>query len=184
MLILASSSPRRKEILAKTGLDFTVFSPDVDERLLDNSLPPSNLAKEEARLKCYAVKALYPDAEVLAADTVVVLDGKALGKPLTEENAVRMLMEQSGKKEKVLTAYHYLGKGKEIARTVVSTVVFRPFSEEEARSYVEKKKPLDKAGGYGIQDDSGLIERLEGSYYNVMGLPLEDLLRHVFPEKE
>ena len=107
-----------------------------------------------------------------------------MGKPLTEENAVKMLMKQSGKREKVLTAYHYLGRGKEIARTVVSTVVFRPFNEEEARAYVEKKKPLDKAGGYGIQDDSGLIERLEGSYYNVMGLPLEDLVRHVFPEKE
>ncbi len=184
MLILASSSPRRKEILAKTGIEFTVFSPLVDERLLDGTLPPSDLAKEEARLKCYAVKSRFPDAEVLAADTVVVLEGKALGKPLTAERAVAMLMEQSGKREKVLTAYHYLGRGKEIARTVVSTVVFRPFGEEEARAYVERKKPLDKAGGYGIQDDSGLIERLEGSYYNVMGLPLEDLLRHVFPEKQ
>ena len=118
MLYLASSSPRRREILSKAGISFEVLVPNVDERLLDPSLPPSALAKEEARLKCYAIHALHPNDEVLAA----------------------------------LTAYHYLGKGREIARTVKSYVTFAPFGEEEARAYIERKKPLDKAGGYGIQE--------------------------------
>ena len=183
MLYLASSSPRRREILSKAGISFEVLVPNVDERLLDPSLPPSALAKEEARLKCYAIHALHPNDEVLAADTVVILEGKALGKPKDEEDCLRMLMSQAGKREVVLTAYHYLGKGREIARTVKSYVTFAPFSEEEARAYIERKKPLDKAGGYGIQDDSGLIASFEGSFANVMGLPIEDLRAHVFPEE-
>ncbi len=182
MLILASSSPRRREILEKAGISFRVFVPEVDERLLDSALSPKDLAKEEARVKCYAVKSLFPDDEVLAADTVVVLGGTPLGKPLDESDAVRMLLLQSGKKEAVLTAYHYLGRGREIARTVVSHVLFKPFGEGAAREYVKTKKPLDKAGAYGIQDESGLIESLEGSFANVMGLPIEDLLAHVFRE--
>lgn len=176
MLILASSSPRRKELLAKLVRDFAVIPPEIDESLLH--LDPKDLPAEESKEKAYAIASLYPGDEILACDTVVVLDGKALGKPKDEEDAIRMLLEESGKRQVVLSGYTYLGKGVEITRTVASYVYFNKLSLEEITRYVKEKRPLDKAGAYGIQDGYGLIERIEGSYDNVMGLPTEDISKH------
>lgn len=178
MFILASSSPRRKELLAKLIKDYTIIVPNVDERSLD--LPPNELAAEESKLKAYAISALYPNDEVLACDTIVVLDNKILGKPADEEDAKRMLRAQSGKRQIVLSGYTYIGKGKEITRTVATEVYFKELSEELIEDYVANKKPLDKAGTYGIQDGYPLVDHIKGSYDNVMGLPTEDIARHVF----
>ena len=177
MFILASSSPRRKQLLTKVIKEFSIVVPDVDERLLN--LPASDLAAEESKMKAYAVYASHPNDEILACDTIVVLDGEVLGKPTDEEDAVRMLKMQSGKKQVVLSGYTYIGKGMEITRTVATEVRFNVLSEELIRDYVAKKKPLDKAGAYGIQDGYPLVERIVGSYDNVMGLPTEDLLKHL-----
>ena len=178
MFILASSSPRRKELLAKLIPEYDILVPDVDERLLD--LSPSDLAAEESKIKAYAIASSHPDDEVLACDTIVVLDGKILGKPASEADAIAMLRRESGKKQIVLSGYTYIGKGKEITRTVATDVYFNELSPELIADYVTKKKPLDKAGGYGIQDGYPLIARIEGSYDNVMGLPTEDIAKHVF----
>lgn len=180
MFILASSSPRRKELLKKLIDDFVIISPDIDERLLDDSFLPSRLSKEESRLKAYAIKGAHPDDEVLAADTIVILDGEVLEKPKDSLDAIRMLKKERGKKQVVLTSYTYLGKGKEISRTVRSYVYFNDLSDEDIEMYVREFKPLDKAGAYGIQDNFPLIERIEGSYDNIKGLPTEDLAKHVF----
>lgn len=180
MFILASSSPRRKLLLRKLIQDFVILSPNVDERALDALYDPSRLSKEESRLKAYAILKEHPNDEILSADTIVVLDNKVLGKPKDKEDAVRMLLQESGKKQAVLTSYTYLGNGKEITRTVRSYVYFNPLTEKEIREYVERFLPLDKAGSYGIQDDFPLISHIEGSYDNIMGLPTEDLAKHVF----
>lgn len=180
MFILASSSPRRKELLKKLIPSFEIISPNIDERLLDDSFSPSKLSMEESKLKAYAIKSLYPDDEVLSCDTIVVLDGKALGKPGNEEEAFKMLKSEEGRKQVVLSSYTYLGKGKEISRTVRSYVHFNKLSDEEILKYIRKYQPFDKAGGYGIQDEAGLINHIEGSYDNVMGLPTEDIAKHVF----
>lgn len=176
MLILASSSPRRKELLKKLTPDFTIIVPNVDESIV--KVDGSQLPLEESKLKAYAIASTHPHDEVLACDTVVLLDGKVLGKPYTEEAAIRMLKEESGKKQIVLSGYTYIGKGVEINRTVKTEVYFNPLSDEQILSYVKEKKPLDKAGAYGIQDECGLIQSIVGSYDNVMGLPVEDIAKH------
>ncbi len=177
MLILASASPRRKELLKKIWPDFKIVVPNVDEKAL--RLPPEDLAKEESKLKAYAVAALYPDDEILSCDTIVVLDGEILEKPVDEIDAIRMLKLQSGKRQIVLSGWTYIGKGKEITRTAATEVYFNELTEEQIVDYVKTKKPLDKAGAYGIQDGCGLVHHIEGSYDNVMGLPTEDIARHV-----
>jgi|LAHS01.1.fsa_nt_gb septum formation protein len=180
MLILASGSPRRKELLKKITPSFTVIVPDIDERSIDSSVDPKDLPEEESRLKAYTVHALYPNDQVLACDTVVILDGEILGKPHSEEEAVQMLLKQSGKKQIVLSGYTYISPTREVTRSVSTAVYFNKLTEEEIRAYVKKYQPLDKAGAYGIQDEAGLINRIEGSYDNVMGFPSEDIAWHVF----
>lgn len=181
MFILASSSPRRKELIKKLISEYTIVVPEVDERFFH--LPPEDIAREVSKLKAYAVSSQYPNDEVLACDTVVILHGRALGKPADEEEAIKMLKEESGSKQIVLSAYTYIGKGKEITRTVATEVRFANLSDELIEDYVKTKLPLDKAGAYGIQDGYPLIEKIIGSYDNVMGLPTEDIKTHVFGQK-
>jgi len=176
MLILASGSPRRKELLKKVFPEYTVIVPNVDERLLD--LDPKDLAAEESKMKAYAIHARYPNDAVLACDTIVVLDGRILGKPKDEAEAIRMLGKESGKRQVVLSGYTYIDAKREITRTVMTYVYFNPLSEELIQKYVKEKHPLDKAGAYGIQDGYPLINRIDGSYDNVMGLPSEDIAKH------
>ena len=179
MLILASSSPRRKTLLKKVCEGFCVLPPDYDERSL--SLPPEALALEESKMKAYCVFSSHPQDEVLSCDTIVVLHGKVLGKPKDEEEAISMLLSEQGQIQTVLSGYTYLREGKEISRTVATKVHFNPLTLSQIKEYVHAKKPLDKAGAYGIQDDYPLIQRIEGSFDNVMGLPTEDLIQHVKP---
>ena len=176
MLILASGSPRRKELIKKITSSFRVVVPNVDEGILH--LPAKDLPAEESKMKAYAVKALFPEEEVLACDTIVVLDGEVLGKPKDEKDATRMLLNESGKKQIVLSGYTYLGKGIEITRTVSSEVYFNELSPELIEAYIKEKRPLDKAGAYGIQDGFPLVKKVVGSLDNVIGLPTEDIKKH------
>jgi septum formation protein len=177
MLILASGSPRRKELLKKIVKDYTVIVPNIDERILD--LDPKDLPAEESKEKAYAIHAKYPNDAVLACDTIVVLNGEVLGKPKDEADAMRMLKKQ-GKRQVVLSGYTYIDRQKEITRTVMTYVYFNVLSDELIAQYVKEKRPLDKAGAYGIQDGYPLINRIEGSFDNVMGLPSEDIAKHCF----
>lgn len=180
MLILASASPRRRELLKKLVPSFIAVVPYVDERALDVVRKAKDLSTEEARLKAYEVFSMNPDDEVLGCDTIVICEGEVLGKPKDKEDAIRMLKKQSGKTTKVLSSYTYISKEKEVSRTVCSEVIFNKLSDEDINAYIEKFQPFDKAGSYGIQDDFPLIKKIEGSYFNVMGLPVEDLAEHVF----
>jgi len=182
MLILASGSPRRKELLKKIFPEYTVIVPNVDERLLD--LDPKDLPSEESKTKAYAIHSRYPNDAVLACDTIVVLDGEILGKPKDEMDAIRMLRKESGKRQVVLSGYTYIDEKKEITRTVMTYVYFNELSETLIEQYVKEKRPLDKAGAYGIQDGFPLINRIEGSFDNVMGLPTEDIAKHCLSQSK
>ncbi len=173
MFILASSSPRRKELLSRLNIPFTIVTPEIDENILvsEQEYLPFVIAK----LKAYHVFALYPDATVLAADTIVILDGQVLGKPHSREEAYQMLKKLSGRKHDVVTGYTLIGPHHEINRQVTSHVYFNPLSDELIEEYLDYGSYKDKAGAYGIQDPFPLIDHIEGSYSNVMGLPLEKL---------
>ncbi len=180
MFILASSSPRRKELLSKLIKEYEIVVPEIDEKSIEGKFPPYRLPVEESKLKAYAVKEKHPNDEILACDTIVLLNGNVLGKPHTEDVAYDMLKKESGKKQTVISGYTYIGNGIEINRIVTSTVVFNELSDEQIWNYIKKYQPLDKAGAYGIQDEAGLINRIEGSYDNIVGLPVEDIRENVF----
>lgn len=181
MLILASSSPRRKELLQLITKDFVVDAPHVEEK--DLQVSPEQTPLQESKMKAYAALQSHQHDEILACDTVVILSNRVLGKPNDREAAINMLLAQSGKKQVVVSGYTYIGKGKEITRSVATAVYFNKLTREQIEEYVDRFHPLDKAGAYGIQDDYPLIERIEGSYYNVMGLPVEDIKAHVFSQR-
>lgn len=180
MLILASQSPRRRELLKKLIAEYKIIVPNVDEKAIEGVVSASNLAVEESKLKAYAIHSKYPEDEVIACDTIVVLGEKVLGKPIDEDDAFRMLKEESGRKQVVISGYTYIGKGVEVNRSVVTDVYFNELSDEQIYDYIKKYQPLDKAGAYGIQDEAGLIKSIVGSYDNVMGFPTEDIKIHVF----
>lgn len=156
--------------------DFTIIKPDVDEDIL--VINPKDLPLEESKQKAYAIFSKYPNDTVLACDTVVILNGEVLGKPHNKETAFKMLKNESGKKQIVLSGYTFINKNIEVNRTVASIVYFNELSDDLINQYIEEKKPFDKAGAYGIQDEFNLIHHIEGSYDNVMGLPIEDILAH------
>lgn len=181
MLILASSSPRRKELLQLITKDFVVDAPHVEEK--DLQVSPEQTPLQESKMKAYAALQAHQHDEILACDTVVILSNRVLGKPKDREAAINMLLAQSGKKQVVVSGYTYIGKGREITRSVATAVYFNKLTREQIEEYVDRFRPFDKAGAYGIQDDYPLIERIEGSYYNVMGLPVEDIKAHVFSQR-
>ena len=179
MLILASESPRRKELIKKITSDFIVVPSNVDESLLH--ITPHDLPAELSKLKAYSVFSKYPNDEVLACDTVVILDGELMGKPKTKKEAFDMLSKLSDKKHVVISGYTYISKDKEITRTVRTYVYFNKLSPELINKYIESGSPMDKAGAYGIQDrEFDLVNHIEGSFDNVIGLPTEDILQHWF----
>jgi septum formation protein len=174
-LVLASASPRRRALLARLTPGFVVSPSGVDERLdrgpLERSL--ATLALRKAR----AVVPAAPDAVVVAADTIVVIDARVLGKPTSADEARAMLRQLSGREHRVLTAVAVLdaGTGRAQTRVVASRVRMRPYDEAAIDRYVASGEPLDKAGGYAIQGLGGeLVEALVGSYSNVVGLPLDE----------
>ncbi len=173
-VLLASRSPRRRELLLAAGVQVEVRAPDVDEAPRAREAP-ATMVMRLALEKASTVRA--KDTVVVAADTAVVLDGEPLGKPIDHEHAVGMLSRLSGRRHEVLTGF-CVRRGRERLATVVSTEVwFRVLSQAEIVGYVATGEPLDKAGAYGIQGVGGaLIDRLNGSYTNVVGLPLSEVL--------
>jgi len=172
-LILASGSPRRRELLESAGLSFEVI-PSPAEEIHDNSLGMSGLCEENARLKARAVACDFPEALVIGADTLVFVDGEALGKPTDMESARAMLRRLSGRKHQVCTGVCIAGPGDRLKTFHgLTDVIFRKLDDAEIESYLEKTTPLDKAGAYGIQDQGEMIvESIEGDFDNVMGLPV------------
>lgn len=172
-IILASGSPRRRQLLEQLGLSFTVQSSDVDESV-EPGLSPAAMVEQLSLRKGQAVaERVGPDSLVLAADTVVALGDAVLGKPQDRAKAVSMLTSLSGKTHQVYTGVTLLGGGRRVTEHETTAVTFRSLSREEIVAYVDTGEPMDKAGAYGIQGYGALlVERLEGDYFNVMGLPL------------
>ncbi len=170
-LILASASPRRRELMALTGLPFTVDAPDVDESC---SLPPREAVMELSRRKALAAAALHPGCVILAADTLVAVDDKALGKPRDAEDAFRMLRSLSGRWHQVYTGVTVVDANGTVRCEADGTDVhFETMTDEAIRRYIETGEPMDKAGAYAVQGIAGLwIDQLRGSHTNVIGLPM------------
>jgi len=173
-IILASASARRKDILGITGLNFSVCASDYEEDL-DLPLKPHELARHLSRKKAEAVAHKYKNAIIIAADTFIVFKKRLLGKPHTDKEAEKMLRMLNGKVHSVITGFTIIdsGRKKAVSRSVETKVYFTELSGEEIRVYVKSKEPLDKAGAYAIQGLGAVfIEKIEGDFFNVMGLPL------------
>lgn len=173
-LILASASPRRKELLGLAGIPLEVIPSQTDEAFLPGESPEEHV-RRVARAKAMDVGRQHPGRWVLGADTVVAIDGKILGKPGGPPEAEEMLRELSQREHRVLTGFCILrGPAREVhERTIISRVKFKPLSDEEIRSYISTGEPFDKAGGYAIQGKAAfMVEEVHGSYTNVVGLPL------------
>lgn len=172
-IILASGSPRRRQPLEQLGLSFTVQSSDVDESVKPGLSPAAMVEQLSLRKGQAVAERVGPDSLVLAADTVVALGDAVLGKPQDRAKAVSMLTSLSGKTHQVYTGVTLLGGGRRVTEHETTAVTFRSLSREEIVAYVDTGEPMDKAGAYGIQGYGALlVERLEGDYFNVMGLPL------------
>ena len=183
-LILASQSPRRRELLGLFRRPFTVQVADIDETM-DNTLPPYDEVARVSRAKAEAI-AREKDDIVVAADTIVVCAGQTLGKPRTEAEAAQMLRLLSGRDHQVMTGMTVLRGDRAVTCTEVTDIHFRELSDKEIESYIATGEPMDKAGSYGIQGGAALFaERMVGDYYNVMGLPvcrLYQILAELAPE--
>ncbi len=179
MFILASQSPRRRELLSMLGLRFDIVTADIDETM-DETLSVEDAVAEVSRKKAEAVGKDHPGRLIVSADTIVTVDGKVLGKPHSEEDARAMLQSLSGRTHTVMTAFCLYRDGKAEAHVEKTDVVFKPLSSEEIDAYIATGSPMDKAGAYGIQDGAAVfVERLCGDYYNVMGLPLCALVKRL-----
>jgi len=176
-IILASASPRRKEILSLTGLRFSVDPSDYEEKL-DNSIKPHTLAKRLSFEKARAVARKHRNALIIAADTFIVFRSNFLGKPNTTKEAREMLRLLNGKLHSVITGYTILdaGTGKKITRSVETRVWFKKMTVGELDAYVATKEPIGKAGAYAIQGRGAMmVKKIEGDFLNVVGLPLSGL---------
>ena len=177
-LILASGSPRRKQLLELAHIPFEVITADVDETP-PVGMPVAEVPEHLAKKKAAVIAARFPDRQVLAADTVVLLGETILGKPQDDEHATVILAQLSGRMHRVVTGV-CLQQGSNIQTFSVTTeVYFRPLTTDQIQFYVEKYHPMDKAGAYAIQEYIGIIgiEKIVGDYYNVMGLPVGDVVK-------
>ena len=183
-LILASQSPRRKELLGLFGLPFVIRVADIDETM-DKTASAYDEVARVSREKAMAVERARGDI-VVAADTIVVCENKVLGKPHSQEGAMQMLRLLSGRDHQVMTGMTVLRDEKCLSCTQVTDIHFRELSQKEIAAYVATGEPMDKAGAYGIQGGAALFaEKMVGDYYNVMGLPvckLRILLEQIAPE--
>lgn len=171
--VLASKSPRRKELLEKAGYSFDII-PAVNDEVIDSSLSPAEQAKTLALAK--AKEVFEKTGRItLAADTIVSLDGKILLKPVDKNQNKEFLRLLSGKTHEVFTGYAVIGGGYYISEVDCAKVTFNTLSDELISEYVENGNGLDKAGGYGVQDEYGLVKKVEGSFSCVMGLPMEKI---------
>ena len=172
MIILASGSPRRRALLQDLGLTFEVYKPDTDESHSPDE-NPEDLCARLSRLKAIAGAQKFPDALVIAADTIVVIDGKILGKPVNREDAVQMLTTLQGREHEVLTGLSVCLNGRVLTHVEHTLVKFRPLSDAEIRAYAATGECDDKAGAYAVQGKGSLlVEGLQGDYFNVVGLPV------------
>ena len=172
-IILASSSPRRKELLAGLGFDFEIIPSNVEE------VYPKKIALEKvpeylAELKANALLENHKEAIIISADTVVILENEILGKPTDAEEAKKILKKLSGKKHKVITGVCIIANGEKHAFSDKTDVYFKELNDKEIHFYVQQYQPMDKAGAYGVQEWIGYVavEKIVGSFYNVMGLPI------------
>jgi septum formation protein len=180
-LILASQSPRRQELLADLGFDFTIRTLPVEEKYPDE-LPKSEVAVFLAKLKAHAQKTiLKPNELVISSDTIVLIDGEILGKPSSFEEGKSMLKKLSANKHQVITGVCLLSTEKEICFSDSTQVIFNHLRESEIEHYLNKYQPYDKAGSYGIQEWIGMlgVQRIEGSYFNVMGFPVHKVYQEL-----
>lgn len=174
-VILASQSPRRRQLLELIGIAHEVRPASIDERYLPGELPRAH-AERLAREKAATIAS--PSAVVIGSDTIVIVDGDVLGKPKDEAEAVRVLRRLSGRSHVVITAVAVKWNGRTVVGAEEVTVTFRALSDEAIRSYVATGEPMDKAGAYGIQGyGATIVERVDGDYFAVMGLPLNRLAR-------
>ncbi len=171
-LILASASPRRKELLTQFGFEYEIVKSRYSESTL---LSPKQTAEGNALGKAKEVylRLKNENALVLGADTIVVFNKEILGKPKNEEAAFNMLKKLSGKTHQVITAYAFCFKGGNLVKSQTSKVVFNTLTDEFIKEYVSSGSPLDKAGAYGVQDNNGIVKEIQGSLNNVIGLPIE-----------
>ena len=176
-VVLASQSPRRRELLALVGITHTVQPADIDESYVRGETPAAHCGRL-AREKAAAVAADHPDAVVIGSDTIVVVDGEVLGKPRDERQAAEMLSRLSGRSHVVLTAVTVRWRGAERSAVEEVGVTFHPLTGEDVAAYVATGEPMDKAGAYGIQGyGATIVKRVDGDYFAVMGLPLQRLVR-------
>jgi septum formation protein len=175
-IVLASSSPRRHQLLDMLGISHILDPADIDETALPGELPES-MAARLAREKASAVAARHPDRWILGADTVVVLDDQMLGKPVSAADAEGMLSRLAGREHRVVSAVALVRDGVVKESRDVTKVRFRQMTPELIRAYVATGEPMDKAGAYGVQGQgAALVERIEGDFFGVMGLPLRLVL--------
>jgi len=179
-LILASGSPRRKQILAEAGINFTVKPADINEDNYPSDLSVYEVPAYLAKLKAEAITTSGAEI-VLAADTVVIIDNKILGKPSDSNDAFNILKQLSGRMHEVVTGVCIKSQDEAVIFSETTEVYFKELNDEEVLFYIDKFKPFDKAGGYGIQEWIGMIgvEKINGSFYNVMGLPIATIYQHL-----
>ncbi|MBL7682279.1 MAG: septum formation protein Maf [Flavipsychrobacter sp.] len=177
-IILASQSPRRKQLMELAELQFDIIIADVDETNppgMQGDLVPEYLAKKKAS----AIEKQLHDAIIIAADTVVLLDHEILGKPKDETDAINILTKLSGRKHEVVTGVCMQRNQQQISFSTVTEVYFRSLTQDQIKHYISNYKPYDKAGAYAIQEWIGMIgiEKINGDYYNVMGLPIGEVVK-------
>lgn len=179
--ILASGSPRRKELLSLVGLQYMVLVPMADESSVPKDMSVDLYVQELALLKAAAVAKVAvtrQDAVIISADTIVTLDGKILGKPKDKEDAFKMLKSLSGRKHEVYTGYCLLRERDAftVCKSVKTEVYFKELDDDLIKRYIATREPMDKAGAYGIQGKGALlVEKIDGDYFNVVGLPISSL---------
>lgn len=179
-LVLASSSPRRQYLMREAGFTFTVEKPDVEESF-PAELPVEQVARYLANKKAEFFRKEILHQIIVTADTVVILEGEIMNKPADRQEAIAMLSRLSGKTHLVMTGVCILSAEKEESFDDTTEVTFRKLTQEEIEFYVDQYKPYDKAGAYGAQDFIGMIaiEKIKGSYFNVMGLPIHKVYEHL-----
>ena len=177
-MILASASPRRKEILENFGFSFKTIVKNIDETSDKTHAEEKILEIAEKKARAAAID--FPDENVVGADTVVVVDGKILGKPKNKEAAFSMLKSLSGRNHEVITAFSFININKNISYSdyEITKVYFKNLTDDEINWYINTKEPMDKAGAYGIQGKGAFfVEKIEGDFFSVMGFPLGKFVR-------
>ena len=178
-IILASGSPRRKELMTQAGIDFKIHVADIDESKVYPGMAPENYVCLLSKTKAQAVAAHYPDAWTIGADTIVAVGNTILGKPAGHRQAVTMLTQLSNREHNVFTAFTIIRPNSDdlVTRVVNTRVRFKELSKDEINWYADTGEPYDKAGGYGIQGVGAfLVKEISGSYTNVVGLPVCELI--------